>query len=352
MAYKRKIYHRDEKCLNCDYPIIGNYCGECGQKAHLHKDSFWHMFMHFVGDYFHYDNKFWLTVKTMATQPGLLTKDFISGKRARYLNPVQQYIFISTIFFILFFSLNQGDYSIEHQKRKKEKMEQKKRIEDSLIKISQKQNETDIVTVNNTVRTDDEDTVDFSFSSPSRSRSKRILPFDTYEQYKHYQDSVPKHLKDGKISYYIHKKFYINKELSHEDEFYSDRLVEKIVHNTPKVFFILLPFFALLLLIVYARHKFYYIDHIIFSLHFHSFTFLYFIIVMLLYKIFHYKMIVNITTLIFLIGIGPYLFMSLKKVYGSSSLKTFIKQVLIFIGYALGFFTAISLISFITFLSV
>lgn len=114
MAYQRKIHHRDEHCLNCGYPIVGDYCAKCGQKAHLHKDSFWHMVVHFAGDYFHYDNKFWLTLKTLVLAPGQITLDYNSGKRARYLNPIQLYIFITTVFFILFYGLIPESEDIVH----------------------------------------------------------------------------------------------------------------------------------------------------------------------------------------------------------------------------------------------
>ncbi|HMW95962.1 MAG TPA: DUF3667 domain-containing protein [Flavobacteriales bacterium] len=38
----------------------------------------------------------------MVTKPGLITKDFVEGKRARYVNPARFYVFVSVIFFLLF----------------------------------------------------------------------------------------------------------------------------------------------------------------------------------------------------------------------------------------------------------
>ncbi len=87
MAFQEKEYHHEENCLNCGYPLIGKFCGNCGQKAFLHKDSFWHMASHFIGDYFHYDSKFWITLKTLFTKPGIVTLEFIQGKRVKYLTP-------------------------------------------------------------------------------------------------------------------------------------------------------------------------------------------------------------------------------------------------------------------------
>ncbi len=109
MPFRSKEFHKEENCLNCGLPLMGKYCAECGQKAFLHKDSFWHMTLHFVGDYFHYDSKFWTTLKTLFTKPGLATLEYIHGKRAKYLNPVQLYIFVTTVFFLLFFAFSSGN---------------------------------------------------------------------------------------------------------------------------------------------------------------------------------------------------------------------------------------------------
>lgn len=51
--------------------------------------------------------------------------------------------------------------------------------------------------------------------------------------------------------------------------------LEDIEHNTPKLFFFMIPFTALLLKLFFLKRKeIYFVDHLIFSLHFHSFYFL------------------------------------------------------------------------------
>jgi hypothetical protein len=46
----------------------------------------------------------------------------------------------------------------------------------------------------------------------------------------------------------------------------------------PKAMFVLLPLFALYMRLLYSRRKFVYTQHVIFSLHFHSFIFLVFLL--------------------------------------------------------------------------
>ena len=112
--------------------------------------------------------------------------------------------------------------------------------------------------------------------------------------------------------------------------------MEKMTHNFPKVFFILLPFFALLLKLVYIRKPFFYIDHVIFSLHFHAILFLVLDLQKLLSKI-----LPKNSTAFVLLGVvaalSIYLFLSMRRVYHSSVVKTLIKQVLVFSVYGLGF---------------
>lgn len=52
-------------------------------------------------------------------------------------------------------------------------------------------------------------------------------------------------------------------------------LMNIFIRSIPKMFFVLLPWFAFLLWIAFSRRgKYLYVDHAVFSLHFHAFTFI------------------------------------------------------------------------------
>src|SRR4030095_10871822 len=91
-------------CLNCGTAVMGRYCHVCGQENIEPKESFWHLVTHFFNDVTHFDGKFFITLKDLLLKPGFLTKEYMIGKRASYLNPVRMYVFTSAIFFLLFFS--------------------------------------------------------------------------------------------------------------------------------------------------------------------------------------------------------------------------------------------------------
>lgn len=63
------------------------------------------MVLHFFSDITHFDGKFFVTVKDLFLKPGFLSREYINGRRAKYLHPVRMYVFTSAIFFLLFFSL-------------------------------------------------------------------------------------------------------------------------------------------------------------------------------------------------------------------------------------------------------
>lgn len=82
-------------CRNCSAPVWSHYCAACGQKVHLHR-SIGEAAHEMVHGILHFDTKLWRTLPLLATRPGFLTRDYIEGRRARYISPVA--LFLMTIF--------------------------------------------------------------------------------------------------------------------------------------------------------------------------------------------------------------------------------------------------------------
>jgi hypothetical protein len=53
----------------------------------------------FVGEFLHWDGKFPTTMKALMTRPGLLTQEFLLGRRRRWLSPFRLYLTISLMYF-------------------------------------------------------------------------------------------------------------------------------------------------------------------------------------------------------------------------------------------------------------
>ncbi|MBY0563180.1 MAG: DUF3667 domain-containing protein [Hyphomonadaceae bacterium] len=86
-------------CLNCGAALAGAYCSQCGQAAHAHR-TLSHMFEEVLHGLIHFDTKAWRTLPMLAFRPGTLTRNYIYGKRARYISPLALFLF--TIFFMFF----------------------------------------------------------------------------------------------------------------------------------------------------------------------------------------------------------------------------------------------------------
>ena len=88
-------------CANCDAPLSGNFCANCGQKAHVHR-SLAHVGEEFVHGITHFDGKAWKTLPLLFFRPGKLTRDYIEGKRARYIAPVPLFLLVVFLMFFVF----------------------------------------------------------------------------------------------------------------------------------------------------------------------------------------------------------------------------------------------------------
>src|SRR5438128_5584783 len=91
--------HTHEKnCLNCGTALTGDYCHACGQRAHVHRSlaAFFHDILHGV---FHFEGKMWDTLPMLAWRPGELTRNYIEGKRMRYVSPIALFLFCVFLMF-------------------------------------------------------------------------------------------------------------------------------------------------------------------------------------------------------------------------------------------------------------
>jgi hypothetical protein len=86
-----------KKCLNCDETLIGKYCGHCGQKSDVKRID-WHHLVHDIPhSIFHLEKGFFLTLKMMIVSPGMVIREYLDGKRAKYFRPLTYLFILGTI---------------------------------------------------------------------------------------------------------------------------------------------------------------------------------------------------------------------------------------------------------------
>lgn len=88
-------------CLNCGAELHGKFCHLCGQKAAA-IDVNVHDFVHeATHEFLHLDGKIVRTMKLLVAKPGMLTNEFLIGRRQRYISPLRVYLTCSLLFFLL-----------------------------------------------------------------------------------------------------------------------------------------------------------------------------------------------------------------------------------------------------------
>jgi hypothetical protein len=87
-------------CANCGARLADRYCGRCGQDSRVTL-TLGHFLHEFVEGLFHIDSTFWRTLRTLLTRPGLLTEQYLGGKRRSYSPPFRSYLVISIVYFVL-----------------------------------------------------------------------------------------------------------------------------------------------------------------------------------------------------------------------------------------------------------
>lgn len=88
-------------CLNCGAMLGGAFCATCGQRAHVHR-SLLHLAEELLHGILHFDAKGWRTLPLLGFRPGLLTRRYIDGQRARYVSPLALFLFsVFLMFFVV-----------------------------------------------------------------------------------------------------------------------------------------------------------------------------------------------------------------------------------------------------------
>jgi len=128
-------------------------------------------------------------------------------------------------------------------------------------------------------------------------------------------------------------------------------LVETLLDSYSKILFLLMPLFALFLKLIYIRKDPFYIDHIIFALHFHAFQFALLGTLFLLNTWLTSSIWLGLQTGLIMIGIPVYLWLSMKTVYCQGWIKTSIKLILLGSLYLPSLFAGLILALLITVLT-
>jgi hypothetical protein len=108
-------------CKNCEYNFEGKFCPNCAQKASTHRFTLGHMAHEFFHAITHTDKGILFLIKELFYKPGKVAKEYNTGKRKKYFNPVT-FLLIGLAFQI--FSVQKTNYFIHFNNGLKNSLQQ------------------------------------------------------------------------------------------------------------------------------------------------------------------------------------------------------------------------------------
>lgn len=96
----RTVRRKGPPCANCQTVLVGAYCHACGQKAHLH-DKLRHLVEELAEGIAHFDGRLWRTLPLLALNPGRLSREWMAGRRVRYVAPLHVFLFAVFLLFLI-----------------------------------------------------------------------------------------------------------------------------------------------------------------------------------------------------------------------------------------------------------
>lgn len=272
---------KEKDCLNCGTIVQGRFCQNCGQENIVTHQNFLSLTKHFIYDIFHFDGKFFDTLRYLLFKPGFVAKEYVSGKRVAYLDPIRMYLFTSAVFFLIFFSTSKINLNTKEEEAASLPNEDRKEMaEEYRKKLNQSPNDT-VLAQKLTLLLDtsrpvklDEVLIDSGFVVRGRA-------YHSVKEYDSLQQTLPPSKRDGWIiRSFTQQTIRINEKYKGDDNRFLASLLDSFIHKFPYILFISLPFFAGLLKLLYIRHKsFYYSDHAAFTLYHYIFSFILLLII-------------------------------------------------------------------------
>jgi len=302
---------------------------------------------------FHFEGKFFVTVAWLLAKPGRITVEFISGRRASQLNPLRFYIFVSVLFFLGISLLNHGhlvdiprkSFDAIQRDVTSEIKDTKKNLEDLTleenIELGRRIGKASAKKKGNLTPAEREAIIgDIRAEHKLHEAAKATPPAATapaQAEKKASADSVP---LPGKAGQYGSTKVRIDRssglgqnlarKLTSGELTVSD-IWNAIEHRIPTLLFLGVPLFALILKVLYVRSGRYYVEHLIFSLHFHTWLFLVFMLGNGYLKLASLgpSWLDNVLAWAIALWSIWYIFRSFRVVYGQGRFKTGLKIVLL-----------------------
>jgi hypothetical protein len=344
------LAQRGEKapsCANCKKPLIGPFCAVCGQPLNTHRRSVRHLLHEFVKDIVSFDSRILRTSRALLFRPGELPTAFREGRTQPYVPAVRLYLFVTLLFFLflsatglafvqLSLHVTSVKYSHDAAGHVIKTVNGKSGIVDGLKsdaagKMSLVDPRVAVVIPHEKAdgqTTDNNVTTSLQFFK-RRSDVQHAMPPDVKRALDELTNETQKAQEDR--NWALMGLTNMLTKLEADPAALNGPLTTWI----PRILFVLLPLFALLLMLFYRakRKEYLYVDHLVFSLTVHSFAFVMLIGAAILAQVLSGGWVAWIAWIV----LSLYFYLSLKFFYGQGWVRTGVKFVGISFVYAVFF---------------
>ncbi len=243
----------DKTCANCGAAAQLRYCAHCGQDNRNYQRAFLPMVWDLLREAFELDSRVLRTLKLLVFKPGQLAIEFSNNRRASYVSPIRLYLFISLFFFFaLSFNTDFNPPAVMLSTEDSQRLEEHHDISRLLP----------LITPSQAVKANE------IMSSAEPTLKKRILV------------SMADSIEAQETALSTPARYLMGKVV---DVTYQPQLMfNAIMDNLPLALFILLPIYAFILKLLYYGSRRFYVEHLVFATHVHSFVFLVYAVLLML----------------------------------------------------------------------
>ena len=254
-------------CENCGAQLRGHWCAQCGQPAIDYRRSFRHVIADLLDEFLNWDSKFFATIGLLLVRPWKLTNQFLAGHRVRYVHPLRLYLLASILFF---FAVNYGAKGLHFEPGKvspKDRAELEADLKkEDLPPAAREELEALLRESPPPPAPSPQTTAPSPSPAPRTDKQKQEFgkvgerPFVVFDQAK---STTP-------FESWIEARA---KEKMGEHGTKMGLFIATLFSNLPYMMLCCIPLFAFVLKGLYLRRHIFYIDHLVYALHIHTFAY-------------------------------------------------------------------------------
>ncbi|MEM8798458.1 MAG: DUF3667 domain-containing protein [Pseudomonadota bacterium] len=271
-----------KRCLNCGADLRGIYCHRCGQRDLNARRSSITFIADTLDAIFSFEARLWRTLGSLAVFPGRITRDYMDGRRARYVPPIRLYLGATLLLFLV---LQLTDVAIFNIRISDEERARIAQVEEA-VTTARARSLTQEVTYEDALA--EEITARFGGEGGEGTEAPQIFDLSG-ASFEVFVPAPPPETISGIFNEEVIQQI-MKVDLQDEDEksqefsrnlmtginrVMSDpRAFNRLINEyLPRLLIIQLPLFSLLLGLLYVRRKLVLVGHLLFSLHYHVFMF-------------------------------------------------------------------------------